>query len=55
MQTVKDLVEIAQNLATILALLIGGIWAWRRFVREEADYAHTAERSVAMPSNEKTQ
>jgi hypothetical protein len=36
----KDLASIIQSLVTAFALVIGGIWAYRRYVLEENRFAH---------------
>ena len=36
----KDLASIFQSVATPLALIIGGAWAYRRYFSEEGNYPH---------------
>jgi len=38
--TIKDTVQTIQAVATILALIIGGIWSYNIFVKERKSYPH---------------
>ena len=39
-ETIKDIADIAKNLATVGGVIIGGLWAYRRFIRQEEDFPH---------------
>ena len=40
LEDVKSIADIVTNVATVTGIVIGGAWAYRRFVREEEDYPH---------------
>ncbi len=39
-ETIKDIADIAKNLATVGGVIIGGLWAYRCFIRQEEDFPH---------------
>ena len=38
--TLKDWVDIAQSVVTIVAVIVGGIWTYDVFIKERRDYPH---------------
>jgi hypothetical protein len=38
--TLKDWVDVAQSVVTIVAVIVGGIWTYDVFIKERRDYPH---------------
>lgn len=51
----KDICEIFESLVTGFAMIIGGIWAYRKFVRQRKDYPRVAlqHRIIEKELNDK--